>query len=55
MNPNDRNKLKEEADKLREEIERSWKNDYTVLFWVGMFAIAVAVVGILAFIGGVIK
>lgn len=55
MNPNDMRKLKEEADKLHEEIEKSWKNDYSVLLWVCMFAIAVAAVGILAFIGGVIK
>lgn len=52
MNPNDLNKLKEEADKLFEEIEKSWKNDYTFLAWCGVFAIAVAVVGILIFICG---
>lgn len=55
MNPNDLNKLKEEADKLFEKIERSWKADYTFLASCGFFAIAVAVVVILAFIGGVIK
>lgn len=55
MNPNYLRKLKEEADKLHEEIEKSWKNDYTVFLWCAIFALAVAAVGILAFIGGVIK
>lgn len=52
MNPNDRNKLKEEADKLLEEIEKSWKIDYMFLVSCGIFGIAVAVIGILIFICG---
>lgn len=52
MNPNYLNRLKEEADKLFEEIERSWKIDYTVMVSCGIFAIAVAVIGILIFICG---
>lgn len=52
MNPNDREKLKEEADKLFAEIERSMKIDYMVKVSCGIFAVAVAVIGILIFICG---
>lgn len=52
MNPNDLNKLKEEADKLFEKIERSWKIDYMFKVSCGIFALAVAVIGILIFICG---
>lgn len=52
MNPNDLNKLKEEADKLFEEIERSWKIDYMVKLSCCIFAIVIAVIGILIFICG---
>lgn len=52
MKPNDREKLKEEADKLFEEIERSWEIDYMVKVSCCIFAVAVAVIGILIFICG---
>ena len=52
MNPNDLNKLKEEADKLFDEIEKSMKIDYMFKVSCGIFAIAVAVIGILIFICG---
>lgn len=55
MNPNDLNQLKEEAEKLFEEIEKSWERDYTILIWCIVFTIAAAAIGILAFMGGVIK